>query len=164
MPGSPRFALIAFVLVFGLAGVSAATASPSTVTVSLANQPITAQLPDNLGMDMGSSDMSKAVMSIKATPNVVNSGEVSFVATNTSPDFIHEMILIKLSDPGKPLPYLPADSRVDEEAAGHLGEVAELDPGKSGTLTMTLDPGTYMLFCNIPGHYMAGMWTTVTVR
>ena len=45
-----------------------------------------------------------------------------------------------------------------------LGEVSELDPGKSGTLTLKLDPGTYMLFCNIPGHYMAGMWTTVTVK
>jgi uncharacterized cupredoxin-like copper-binding protein len=45
-----------------------------------------------------------------------------------------------------------------------MGEVSELDPGKSGSLTLTLDAGTYMLFCNLPGHYMAGMWTFVTVK
>jgi uncharacterized cupredoxin-like copper-binding protein len=53
---------------------------------------------------------------------------------------------------------------VNEDAAGHLGEVSELDPGQSGSLSMKLDPGTYMLFCNVPGHYMAGMWTTITVE
>ena len=74
------------------------------------------------------------------------------------------MIVIKVTDPKKALPYVAADSKVDEDAAGHLGEVSELDPGKSGSLTMKLDPGTYMLLCNIPGHYMAGMWTTVTVK
>ena len=37
-----------------------------------------------------------------------------------------------------PLPFVAADNRVDEDAAGHLGEVSELDPGKSGALTLTL--------------------------
>jgi uncharacterized cupredoxin-like copper-binding protein len=62
------------------------------------------------------------------------------------------------------LACVPAESRVNEDAAGHLGEVSELDPGQSGSLSMKLDPGTYMLFCNVPGHYMAGMWTTITVE
>jgi len=52
---------------------------------------------------------------------------------------------------------------VIEEASGYLGEISDLDPLASGALTLTLKPGTYILFCNLPGHYMAGMWTLVTV-
>jgi uncharacterized cupredoxin-like copper-binding protein len=42
--------------------------------------------------------------------------------------------------------------------------VSELDPGKSGALTITLEPGLYLLFCNVPGHFISGMWTTITVK
>lgn len=40
--------------------------------------------------------------------------------------------------------------KVDEAAAGHLGEVAELETGHSGVLTLTLKPGTRILYCDIP--------------
>ena len=143
---------------------SAVFAAPTVVNVTLSNQTITTDLPTNLGMAMPGADKSKAVMSVVAEPQTVPAGEVSFVATNKSPDFVHEMILLKITDPTKPLPFVAADQKIDEDAAGHLGEVSELDPGKSGTLTIKLDPGTYMLLCNVAGHYMAGMWTTITVQ
>jgi uncharacterized cupredoxin-like copper-binding protein len=54
--------------------------------------------------------------------------------------------------------------RQKEEAAGHLGEVAELDPGAGGSLTLTLPPGKYVLACNLPGHFDSGMWTVLTVQ
>jgi uncharacterized cupredoxin-like copper-binding protein len=56
------------------------------------------------------------------------------------------------------------DNKVDEEGSVHLGEVSELDPGKSGTLTVDVKPGKYILYCNITGHYMSGMWTLIDVR
>lgn len=151
-------------LAVGLTAALTLPAAASIVTVSLTNQPITSSLPDNLGMAMPGADKSKAMMSVIAIPSVVPAGEVTFNATNRSTDFVHEMILIKIADPNVPLPYMASDSKVNEDAAGHLGEVSELDPGKSGSLTTKLDPGTYMLFCNVPGHYMAGMWTTITVK
>ena len=64
----------------------------------------------------------------------------------------------------KPLPYIAAESEVDEDGIGDLGEVSELEPGKSGSLTLNLRPGKYVLFCNVPGHYMGGMWTLLTVN
>jgi len=157
----------------GLAVIAIATSSVaftlpvmaiSTVTVTLDNQPVATDLPTNLGMAMPGADMSKSVMSVTASPSTVPAGEVTFVASNKSADFTHEMILVKISDLHGPLPYVAADTRVDEDAAGHLGEVSELEPGQGGSLSMKLDPGTYMLFCNLPGHYMAGMWTTITVK
>jgi uncharacterized cupredoxin-like copper-binding protein len=52
---------------------------------------------------------------------------------------------------------------VDEDKAGDKGEVSELNPGQSGSLTVTLAPGKYVLVCNVPGHYGAGMWAEFDV-
>lgn len=52
---------------------------------------------------------------------------------------------------------------VDEVATGRTAQVAELKPHGSGAVTVEVKPGTYILFCNIAGHYVMGMWTLVTV-
>jgi len=54
-------------------------------------------------------------------------------------------------------------ARVIESRVRRLGEIADLAPGKSGKLTLTLKSGTYVLFCNEPGHYQDGMFTRLTV-
>lgn len=163
----PNYVPALFALVFtasaAMAGVAVA-ATPSAVKVTLFDKGANVEMPAGLGMASPGADMSKAVMHISAVPQFVKAGPVTFEVTNNSKDVIHEMILVKIGDKTKALPFVAADNKVDEDAAGHLGEVSELDPGKAGSLTLTLDPGTYMLFCNIPGHYMAGMWTEVTVR
>jgi uncharacterized cupredoxin-like copper-binding protein len=73
------------------------------------------------------------------------------------------MIVMQLQDPKKPLPFVDKENRVDEDKAGDKGEVSELDPGKAGSLTIPLKPGKYLLICNVPGHYAAGMWTEFEV-
>ncbi len=111
----------------------------------------------------GNTDMSKATMGVKVDVTEVKAGEVTFAVTNDSKDTIHEMILSPVPADGAALPYLADMNMVDEDAAKHLGEVAELDPGAKGALTVTLTPGDYILYCNIPGHYVLGMWTTIKV-
>ena len=76
---------------------------------------------------------------------------------------MHEMVVAPVTDPTKPLAYIDNEQRVDEDAVGDKGEVADLDPGKEGKLTIDLAPGTYVLYCNIPGHYMSGMWKVLEV-
>lgn len=39
----------------------------------------------------------------------------------------------------------------------------ELKPHTSGSVTVNMPPGTYILYCNIAGHYAMGMWTIITV-
>ncbi|KFE35540.1 hypothetical protein [Thioclava atlantica] len=105
-----------------------------------------------------------ATMGVTVTPDAVPAGKVTFEVTNDSKGTIHEMIVSPVKDMSTPLPYIDDEMRVDEDAAGHLGEVSELDPGASGALTLNLKPGSYILFCNIPGHYVLGMWTLFTVK
>lgn len=152
-------------LVSGLALVTAASAANAAtiVKVDLWDKGAGTEMATTLAYGTAGMDMSKATMGIKATPATAKAGVVSFEVTNTSKDTIHEMIVMYLADPSKPLPFITTDNKVDEDKAGDKGEVSELDPGKSGTLTVALKPGKYVLICNVAGHFMAGMWTTFEV-
>jgi uncharacterized cupredoxin-like copper-binding protein len=128
--------------------------------------------PDSLVMDdahmkmMGMMDMKMAsmgMMGIKLDKTSVPAGKVTFDVTNDSKDIIHEMMVSPVPEGKTELPYIADENRVDEEAAGHLGEVSELDPGKGGSLTVDLTPGNYIVYCNIPGHFVDGMWTMLAV-
>jgi uncharacterized cupredoxin-like copper-binding protein len=116
-----------------------------------------------MGMAMGAADMSGATMGIKLDTETVSAGEVTFEVVNDSKETIHEVILSPVAAKDKPLPYIQETNGVDEDAAVSLGEVSELDAGKKGKLTVSLKPGTYILYCNVPGHYVMGMWTLLTV-
>jgi uncharacterized cupredoxin-like copper-binding protein len=84
----------------------------------------------------------------------VPAGKVTFSAKNVG-QVPHELMVerapIKMDAPGQP----------SEEAA--QGMIEDLDPGKSGRMTLNLKPGSYMLFCNLPGHYSMGQHTTFEV-
>ena len=90
--------------------------------------------------------------------------QVTFDVLNASKDTIHEMIVSPINGPDVSLPYVANEGRVNEDASGDLGEVSELDPGRAGSLTIELKPGYYALFCNVPGHFTAGMWTMIQVE
>ena len=137
----------------------------STIKVSLADKGGSMDLSVNMGLGMGmNGDMSKAIMSIETDVKTVPAGKVTFEVTNVSKETIHEMLISPVKDEKVVLPYVAAEGRLNEEASGDMGEVSELDPGKSGALTLDLKPGMYILYCNVPGHYTSGMWTTITVE
>ena len=152
---------LAALLTFGLWAGSAFAATVVNVTLWDKGS----ATPMGMGMAYATPglDMSKATMGIKAAPTTALAGVVTFHVTNSSTDTIHEMIVMYLADPTQPLPYLTADQKVDEDKAGDKGEVSELDPGATGTLTVNLKPGKYLLICNVAGHYAAGMWTEFDV-
>jgi uncharacterized cupredoxin-like copper-binding protein len=119
-------------------------------------------MPTGLGMGMAGADVSKSPMQVVADETTVKAGEVEFDVTNASKDLVHEMLVIPAPAAAQ-LPYLSGEEEVDEDKAGSLGEVEELDPGTTGKLSLILKTGHYVLFCNVPGHYTAGMWTTLSV-
>lgn len=40
----------------------------------------------------------------------------------------------------------------------------DVDPGKTGEVTINAPAGTYQFYCNVPGHKEAGMVGTLTVK
>jgi uncharacterized cupredoxin-like copper-binding protein len=93
----------------------------------------------------------------------VKAGRVTIHATNESRILVHESIVVLTPANGAPLPYDDKEGRVIEKQIKALGEVSDLPPGRSGSLTVRLVPGNYLLICNQPNHYKAGMWTKLTV-
>ncbi|MGB8816719.1 MAG: sulfocyanin-like copper-binding protein [Rhizobiaceae bacterium] len=154
---------LAALVLFGASALPAM--ADSVVNVSLLDKGGMMDMSKNMGLGMGMmGKMHMAIMSIGIDQKTVPAGKVTFNVTNLSKELQHEMLISPVKDENTVLPYVENENRVDEEASGDLGEVSELDPGKSGALTLDLKPGLYILFCNIPGHYASGMWTTLTVK
>lgn len=93
----------------------------------------------------------------------VRAGRVVFRVDNMSKSLVHEMLVVKVGTAEVQLPYSLRDDTLVEDQVKHLGEVPELKPGNRGTVTLTLAAGSYLLICNQPGHFHAGMWTPLTV-
>ena len=115
-----------------------------------------------MGMGMMGMGM-MGMMSIRTDQATIRAGEVHFVATNWSRGLVHEMLVVAVDNPSAPLPYDYGNAAIPEEQIKDLGEIGELQPNGTGVLDVTLDPGSYLLICNVAGHYAAGMVTPLTV-
>ena len=86
-------------------------------------------------------------MWVKPDYTSVKAGKVTFAATNTGQvehELMIERVPLMMDGPGRP----------NEEAA--QGMIEDMEPGDSGKMTLKLAPGSYVLFCNVTGHYAAG--------
>lgn len=118
----------------------------------------------NVKLQDSSTDGSIRNMSMSLDQDVVKAGPVTFRAVNQSKELVHELIVVKVDPKNTSLPYNAKKGQVIEARIRHLGEISDLKPGASGTLTLKLKPGSYVLICNEPGHYKAGMSASFTVR
>jgi uncharacterized cupredoxin-like copper-binding protein len=139
----------------------------SSLKVSLWDKGGGMDMSKNVGMGMRA-NMKMAMMGIDIDKKTMAAGKVTFEVTNVSKETQHEMLISPIATEDAVLSFAENENRVDEEKSGDLGEVSELEPGKSGALTLELKPGLCNLFCNIPAHYMAhymmGMWTILKVE
>jgi hypothetical protein len=97
-----------------------------------------------------------------SAPNRLPAGEVTLSVTNRGPD-AHELIVVRKR--ARRLPVSSDGINIDEEKI-ESEEVGELEPGDPGVrqLKFNLRPGTYVMLCNMSGHYRAGMRRTLVVR
>jgi uncharacterized cupredoxin-like copper-binding protein len=72
----------------------------------------------------------------------------------------HEFVLIRTKRAAGALPT--KGGRASEQGA--VGEIPEQQPGERASHTFKLKPGKYVFICNVPGHYRAGMYGTLTVK
>jgi uncharacterized cupredoxin-like copper-binding protein len=102
-------------------------------------------------------------MELKLETSTVKAGRVVLDVKNEAESQQHEVIIARLKDRNQTVSVVPGQDRVDEKKMKTLGEVSDLDPGKEGKLSINLKPGEYLLFCNMKGHYQAGMLAHLTV-
>lgn len=147
--------LVSLSRITAIAGVL--TAAINTSPASTATFTVNVQLVD-------ASEKGELVgLQILMDHKVVKAGRITFQVANTSKALVHEMLLLRVGSAEIQLPYSPKDDRIVEGKVNHLGEVPDLKPGTHGTLTTVLAAGSYLLLCNQPAHFHAGMWTPFTV-
>ena len=95
--------------------------------------------------------------SVDPQPGTGRAGRVTFDVRNTGA-IKHEFVVLRTN---KPAASLRKGSEADE--TGNVGEIGDLKPGTSKTLSLRLRPGHYALICNLPGHYALGMHTDFVV-
>jgi uncharacterized cupredoxin-like copper-binding protein len=109
---------------------------------------------------------------ISLSATTLAAGAITFNITNNG-DKEHEFVVRKTDLTSDKLP-LNADGEVSEDATeltevGDPSELAEIKSGSSNnTLTVTLQPGHYVIFCNLHVgellHYQKGMHIDITVK
>ena len=123
----------------------------------------------------GSTSVSVGLQEFAIVPSVasVPAGTVKFVAKNTGPDDVHEMVVLRTDLDPAALP-VDKDGKADEEADGitSIGETGDVAVGETKEVSFDLAPGKYVLICNIvqtepdgsiEAHYKVGMRTAFTV-
>ncbi len=85
----------------------------------------------------------------------VEEGNITFNISNDG-EIIHEFKVAKSDLPPDALPYNETDFVVDESQVNVLSGTDIFGPGETRTLTVGMEPGNYVLFCNVPSHYSAG--------
>lgn len=132
------FVISAFILLLSICGINnTAVASESAVVTKI--------------------KVIEKEMEIQLAPAIAPAGLIEFVVSNQG-QLPHEMEIIKTDLPLNKLP-LKGD-RLDTKKAGQ--EVAEIEEdeltsGATKSIQINLTPGRYLIECNLPGHFQAGM-------
>jgi len=157
MPRLSALTLAVGLLALAGCGSSSSTtsSSASTPTTPAATTTTTAAAPKTPTTSSSTSSTSSAsqTLALEANPEgqlkynktalTANAGKVSIDFTNKSP-LGHNMTI--------------------ESSSGETVGATPTFQGGSKTLSVNLKPGTYKFFCSVPGHRMAGMEGTLTVK
>ena len=97
---------------------------------------------------------------VEADRTSAPAGEVKFNVENSG-TVSHEMVIARSDDAGN----LPVEeAKVVEDQVDIVGEVEEFPAGETESGSFKLEPGNYVLFCNIAAHYQQGMYVAFTVE
>ena len=96
-----------------------------------------------------------------SAPRHVHSGDLLLSVHNRGPD-AHELIVVR---EGSRLPLRSDGTTVSEEKLEPViaGALEPGHPGSTRKLRLHLAPGSYVLFCNMSGHYLGGMHAKLVV-
>lgn len=116
---------------------------------------------------------------LEPDPTSTDGGEVTFTGDNQG-GVVHELVVVR-AESASDLPTEgegPGNAIAESElpAGAVVGEIEDIAPGSSKDLTLDLDAGSYVLFCNLVGsesdgpamegrsHFAEGMYAEFTVN
>jgi uncharacterized cupredoxin-like copper-binding protein len=153
-------ALIAFLALFLLIAACSDDdddADPTATTPPDSSEPQATEPSDTEPPDSETTvDTSLTEFEIALSVESAAPGTVTFNASSDGAIFHNLRVVATDLDPDA-LPTNDSTFTVDESELDVVGSTDDLDPGESEELTVDLPSGSYVLICNIPTHYDAGM-------
>lgn len=141
-----------------ITGVTVPTSTESPDATSEATEPVESPTPEGVTVDVAHGEWY-----VETSHDTVSAGTVTFNVANTGL-IVHNFKVARTDlDPGT----LPVDTNtfmVDETQVEVLASSSDLPSNAVEQVTVDLPPGNYVLFCNIAGHYEAGVYTGFTVK
>jgi uncharacterized cupredoxin-like copper-binding protein len=134
-------------------------ASSASATPSAAARTPAAPAPAGSPIAVTLSDMH-----VMAASTTIAAGQVTLQITNAGA-MPHELLVFRSEL--APADYPMKDGDINEDGPGitKVSDGENLDPSTSQTRVVDFtQPGTYVLMCNLPGHFKMGMFTVVTVK
>ncbi len=95
----------------------------------------------------------------------VRAGQILFHLKNIAGDGqSHQFMVVRTTLRAAQLPFRPDGSVADDlSTVVILYNGDPIPPGKTASAALSLDPGHYVLLCNLPDHYRAGEYVDFTV-
>jgi uncharacterized cupredoxin-like copper-binding protein len=98
--------------------------------------------------------------SLTLSPSSSEAGETTFEVSNSGGQ-IHEL---EIFEGDVAHDALPVENNVAKTDGLELvDEVEDIAPSTTAELTVDLEPGNYVIVCNLPGHYEAGLHSGFTI-
>ena len=135
---------------------TAALAAATLAIASLAGAcSATAPPPSSISADLSE-------FKVKLDSSRALAGKVNFSVRNAG-TVVHEFVVLKTDLATDKLATKDGELDEDSREVALVDEVEDVAPGANATLTVTLEPGHYVLICNLPGHFLGGMRATLDV-
>jgi uncharacterized cupredoxin-like copper-binding protein len=147
------FGMLTAVEVFGAESKSGEAATPEATTAEQTTTAATSTEQQTTSVVTVTSETTTTTE--KPAETKVPVSETEFKITLGSTSFKAGEITFEVKDDGK----IPHDLAIK----GTTDKTKEIAPGSNAELKVTLKPGTYVLYCSIPGHEQAGMKQSITV-
>lgn len=93
---------------------------------------------------------------VRPSVETVAPGEVTFKIENKGTT-LHNLLVVKTDLAPDALPVDAGNNTVDESQLDVVFNTNTLDAGDEEERVVTLEPGAYVLLCNVPTHYQTGM-------
>ncbi len=115
------------------------------------------------GPSTGTVQIALTEWTVQAVPSSAPAGEVGFEVRNEG-SVAHEVVLLRTDLAPDELPVAAGVVDVTDPRLTVVAGVKAIGPGTMSGFGARLEAGSYVLICNLPAHYQAGMRTAFTVE